>query len=105
MFAEEKTVSAECVQKVHEPVVEEPRYLGVPKCGTGGRSTMEAESGDEEECEEEDEDAAEVCAPIELLAEVRHHYIFMSLQNINMYTMRETAEAVCFVHVCTCSLF
>lgn len=80
MFAEEKTVSAKCVQKVHEPVVQEPRYLGVPKCGTGP-STIEAESGDEEECEEEEEDevTAEVRAPIELLAEVRHHYIFMSL--------------------------
>ncbi|XP_017334867.1 glutamate-rich protein 2 isoform X3 [Ictalurus punctatus] len=67
-FAEEKTVSAECAQKMCEAVVQVPRYLGVPKHGTG-RSTSEAESRGEEECEEEDEDADEFRAPIELLAE------------------------------------
>ncbi|XP_017334866.1 glutamate-rich protein 2 isoform X2 [Ictalurus punctatus] len=66
--AEEKTVSAECAQKMCEAVVQVPRYLGVPKHGTG-RSTSEAESRGEEECEEEDEDADEFRAPIELLAE------------------------------------
>ncbi|XP_053492463.1 glutamate-rich protein 2 isoform X4 [Ictalurus furcatus] len=66
--AEEKTVSAECAQKMREAVVQVPRYLGVPKRGTG-RSTSEAESRGEEECEEEDEDADEFRAPIELLAE------------------------------------
>ncbi|MCI4375064.1 hypothetical protein PGIGA_G00104800 [Pangasianodon gigas] len=61
-------VGAECVQKMCEPLVQVPRYLGVPKCGAG-RSSSEAESGDEEECEEEEEDADEFRAPIELLAE------------------------------------
>ncbi|MCJ8729214.1 hypothetical protein PDJAM_G00103510 [Pangasius djambal] len=61
--AEEKTVSSECVQKRCEPLVQVPRYLGT------GRSSSEAESGDEEECEEGDEDTDEFRAPIELLAE------------------------------------
>ncbi|XP_060774368.1 glutamate-rich protein 2 [Neoarius graeffei] len=61
---EEKNVSAECVQKIHEPGVQVQQYLGAPECGTG-RGTSEAESGDEDE----DEDTAEFHAPIELLAE------------------------------------
>lgn len=74
MFAEGKTVSSECVQKMNEPIVQLPCHPGLPKCGSD-RSTSEAESGDEEkECEEEYEDTADFRAPIELLAEVRHYY-------------------------------
>lgn len=74
VFAEEKTVSAECVRSLHEPVVQVPRQPGMPRCGSD-QSTREEENGDEEEeCEEEDEDTADFRAPIELLAEVRHLY-------------------------------
>lgn len=93
-FAEEKTVSAECAQKMCEAVVQVPRYLGVPKHGTG-RSTSEAESRGEEECEEEDEDADEFRAPIELLAEVRHLYTHHLC--IYQYTLEKAAEDVCCV--------
>ncbi|KAI5614997.1 glutamate-rich protein 2 isoform X4 [Silurus asotus] len=60
---EEKTGSSECV---HEPVVQVPQNVPVPKCGTGQRQT-EARSNDEEEYEEEE--TADFPAPIELLAE------------------------------------
>lgn len=89
-FAEEKTVSAECAQKMCEAVVQVPRYLGVPKRGTG-RSTSEAESRGEEE----DEDADEFRAPIELLAEVRHLYTHHLC--IYQYTLEKAAEDVCCV--------
>lgn len=90
VFAEEKTVSAECAQKMCEAVVQVPRYLGVPKRGTG-RSTSEAESRGEEE----DEDADEFRAPIELLAEVRHLYTHHLC--IYQYTLEKAAEDVCCV--------
>lgn len=90
VFADEKTVSAECAQKMCEAVVQVPRYLGVPKRGTG-RSTSEAESRGEEE----DEDADEFRAPIELLAEVRHLYTHHLC--IYQYTLEKAAEDVCCV--------
>lgn len=73
VFADEKTRSAECVQNMHEPVVQVPQHLGVPKCEPD-QITSKTESRDEDESEEYDEDAAEFHAPIELLAEVRHLY-------------------------------
>ncbi|KAF7711894.1 glutamate-rich protein 2 isoform X2 [Silurus meridionalis] len=60
---EEKTGSSECV---HEPVVQVPQNVPVPKCGTG-QSQNEARSNYEEEYEEEE--TADFHAPIELLAE------------------------------------
>ncbi|XP_053492462.1 glutamate-rich protein 2 isoform X3 [Ictalurus furcatus] len=93
--AEEKTVSAECAQKMREAVVQVPRYLGVPKRGTG-RSTSEAESRGEEECEEEDEDADEFRAPIELLAE------FLKAVMERNYTL---CKKLCQMSECYCMQF
>ncbi|XP_036425529.1 glutamate-rich protein 2 isoform X2 [Colossoma macropomum] len=67
--AEVQIVSAEFVEKMHQdgPILKVPQYLGVLEC-QNSQGTSEEESGDDEECRE-DEETAEHRAPIELLAE------------------------------------
>lgn len=92
VFAEEKPVSTERVQNMHEPVVQ-----GVPKYGTG-QSTIKAESRDEEE----GEDTAEFRAPIELLGEVRHLHTHHC---ISVHIIRSCWSCVlCVLCICECVL-